>query len=78
MNEAVDYVKTELMPDFDFDAFNHDDYVDGEGDNGGEHAMTSVPTPAPAATPAPAPVEAASVETPEAGDNGSGEEVDKW
>src|SRR5918993_1936350 len=24
LNEAVDYVKTELMPDFDFDAFNHD------------------------------------------------------
>ena len=22
--EAVDYVKTELMPNFDFDAFNHD------------------------------------------------------
>ena len=22
--EAVDYVKTDLMPDFDFDAFNHD------------------------------------------------------
>jgi hypothetical protein len=25
LNEAVDYVKTELMPDFDFDAFNHED-----------------------------------------------------
>jgi len=24
LNEAVDYVKTELMPDFDFDAYNHD------------------------------------------------------
>ena len=24
LNEAADYVKTELMPDFDFDAFNHD------------------------------------------------------
>jgi hypothetical protein len=24
LNEAVDYVKTELMPDFDFDAFNHE------------------------------------------------------
>ena len=23
LNEAIDYVKTELMPDFDFDAFNH-------------------------------------------------------
>ena len=24
LTEAVDYVKTELMPDFDFDSFNHD------------------------------------------------------
>lgn len=35
LTEAVDYVKTDLMPDFDFDAFNHenDSY---EGDEGGE------------------------------------------
>lgn len=25
LNEAVDFVKTELMPDFNFDAFNHDE-----------------------------------------------------
>ena len=25
LGESVDYVKTELMPDFDFDAFNHDE-----------------------------------------------------
>src|SRR6202008_3396936 len=24
MTEAIDFVKTELMPDFDFDAFNHE------------------------------------------------------
>src|SRR5574339_823544 len=30
LTEAVDYVKTDLMPDFDFDAFNHDN--DGESD----------------------------------------------
>jgi len=29
LTEAVDYVKTDLMPDFDFDAFNHD-YAEGE------------------------------------------------
>jgi Protein of unknown function (DUF3276) len=28
LGEAVDYVKTDLMPDFDFDAFNHDDNPD--------------------------------------------------
>ncbi len=33
LNEAVDYVKTELMPDFDFDAFNHEDAPSsGDGD----------------------------------------------
>lgn len=32
LGEAVDYVKTELMPDFDFDAFNHEDFnEDGIG-----------------------------------------------
>lgn len=36
LTDAVDHVKTELMPDFDFDAFNHDNdgeydgYTDGE------------------------------------------------
>lgn len=31
LTEAVDHVKTQLMPDFDFDAFNHDEAeVDGE------------------------------------------------
>lgn len=34
--DTVDYVKTDLMPDFDFDAFNHDNE---EGENGdGEYA----------------------------------------
>ncbi len=28
LSEAVDYVKTDLMPDFDFDAFNHE-YPEG-------------------------------------------------
>ncbi|HEY1200058.1 MAG TPA: DUF3276 family protein, partial [Niastella sp.] len=32
LTEAVDYVKTELMPNFDFDAYNHDQ-VEGNADN---------------------------------------------
>ena len=32
LTEAVDYVKTELMPDFDFDAYNHDEMPEGEGE----------------------------------------------
>jgi hypothetical protein len=31
ITEAVDHVKTELMPDFDFDAFNHEDAYDADG-----------------------------------------------
>jgi hypothetical protein len=31
LTEAVDYVKTELMPDFDFDAYNHDNVPENEG-----------------------------------------------
>lgn len=74
LEEAVNYVKTELMPDFDFDAFNHDN---PEGAEGGY-------TPAPAAVPdTTAPVdEAEKTETPAASapatDNGSTEDVDKW
>src|SRR5271155_824664 len=30
LTEAVDYVKTELMPDFDFDAYNHDNVQETE------------------------------------------------
>lgn len=33
MTEAIDYVKTELMPDFDFDAFNHEQSENYEGNN---------------------------------------------
>ena len=33
MTEAIDYVKTELMPDFDFDAFNHENSENYEGNN---------------------------------------------
>jgi Protein of unknown function (DUF3276) len=28
LGETIDYVKTDLMPDFDFDAFNHDESPD--------------------------------------------------
>ncbi|MBC8035105.1 MAG: DUF3276 family protein [Chitinophagaceae bacterium] len=31
LTEAVDYVKTDLMPDFDFDAYNHDQVEGYEG-----------------------------------------------
>jgi len=73
LGEAVDYVKTELMPDFDFDAYNHDQVEpeseevntsslsspsEGNGNGSTVSSSTSAST-----TPAPA-------------DNT--EEVDKW
>lgn len=75
LNEAVDYVKTELMPDFDFDAFNHDTPYDEEG-NGNEYTPSDAPgTPAVSEYIDPAP-EAAKPEPPAA--SNSIEEVDKW
>lgn len=71
LTEAVDYVKTDLMPDFDFDAYNHDNL-----DENGE-LIESLPEEnvAPkAADPAPAPVAAA----PAPPTSGEHEEVDKW
>ena len=77
LNEAVDHVKTELMPDFDFDAFNHEYDEEGEGYEG--NASNAAPTPAPSAsaseTPAPS---APSADELSAGDNGADESVDKW
>ena len=34
LTEVVDYVKTELMPDFNFDAFNHDEAAEDAEHNG--------------------------------------------
>ena len=75
LSEAVDYVKTDLMPDFDFDAFNHDD-LDGEME-GEELATNGVETSAPIVTAAvPVQIEepTPSVVAPAA----SSDEVDKW
>jgi hypothetical protein len=45
LGEAVDYVKTDLMPDFDFDAFNHDEVPEemaqNNGDNGTDSALVA-------------------------------------
>ena len=45
LGEAVDYVKTELMPDFNFDAYNHDEIAENEGegmDGVSEHSVAPV------------------------------------
>jgi hypothetical protein len=82
LGEAVDYVKTDLMPDFDFDAFNHE-YEEGEGQEGGYTHAAAAPSE-PAAPSAPVQEEAPEAPAPapkpdvSAGDNLSTEEVDKW
>jgi len=77
LTEAVDYVKTDLMPDFDFDAYNHDQPAaenDGEETTITSPVATSIPTPAPVAS---APV-AASIVSSNNGVSANEEEVDKW
>ena len=85
LNEAVDYVKTDLMPDFDFDAFNHDEAYEGEGEQVQENGSY---TPAPAASLASQAVEEEEIPVTAASvpdtDNKTvitttnNEEVDKW
>ena len=87
LGEAIDFVKTDLMPDFDFDAFNHD--TPYEGEDGQQTASTETPV---ASTESETPITAEITETPVSettapidtpvdtpvADNGSTEEVDKW
>lgn len=75
LGEAVDHVKTELMPDFDFDAFNHDDYDEEGGEYHGESTHTSAP--AAEVAPDPNPTPQASSTSDDAAPSAS-EEVDKW
>jgi Protein of unknown function (DUF3276) len=68
LTEAVDYVKTDLMPDFDFDAYNHDQVPETE-------IETEITTPAPSITT----INTASNGIPTVTSSASsGEEVDKW
>jgi hypothetical protein len=82
LGEAIDYVKTDLMPDFDFDAFNHDEiHEEGHHDNGASQATDPLVAEATEEkTAAAAPV--AEVSVPEAEISTpaekSSEEVDKW
>lgn len=38
LTEAIDYVKTDLMPDFDFDAYNHDNDQNEGGNYNSENS----------------------------------------
>ncbi|WEK34924.1 MAG: DUF3276 family protein [Candidatus Pseudobacter hemicellulosilyticus] len=78
LTEAVDYVKTDLMPNFDFDAYNHDQIADHEGGEVGEEGLieeeeTVVTSSAPVTAHVVAAAEVVSAPSADAG-----EEVDKW
>jgi hypothetical protein len=76
LGETVDYVKTELMPDFDFDAFNHDNYdEEGASEQGytPEVVLTEEVVEVPVVAEVPTPI----VEEPIVNPTHS-EEVDKW
>src|SRR3982750_3289792 len=66
LTEAVDHVKTQLMPDFDFDAYNHDEV---EVDNEGEEVASGVEIPVTNTVPTVAAAAATSTST---------DDVDKW
>lgn len=67
LTEAVDYVKTDLMPDFDFDAYNHDQAEnEGEHEDGGAPEVVSVAVPV------------GNIPVVEATAPSASEEVDKW
>ena len=79
LGEAVDYVKTELMPDFDFDAFNHDenpDEMNQHDSNGSTNGVTAAEPATEIVSERPevtAPVEEADTNVDK-----NTEEVDKW
>jgi len=80
LGEAIDYVKTDLMPDFDFDAFNHE-YAEGETEGGsGEAEANGHESQAPVSEPVAAPVAVAPTPITDAAAaaNSATEEVDKW
>ena len=78
LTEAVDYVKTELMPNFDFDAFNHDEVVSENGESENAEVETSVVAETKPVAPAEVVSSPAGAAADDQADTTSHEEVDKW
>ena len=74
LGEAVDYVKTELMPDFDFDAFNHDEVLE----EGAMPVMENEAGEKPVETPVEKTPEITGIADAATNPGNSTEEVDKW
>ncbi|MDZ4072249.1 MAG: DUF3276 family protein [Sediminibacterium sp.] len=77
LGEAVDYVKTDLMPDFDFDAFNHE-YDDAEGAEGQPDGYTAEAEVEEVVAPDPVAVAPTPIADAAAASTTASEEVDKW
>jgi hypothetical protein len=82
LTEAIDYVKTDLMPDFDFDAYNHDNVQENDGsmqENGNGNG-TAIGNGSSIADEIIEDVRHTPSHTPTASSTPSatGEEVDKW
>jgi len=76
LTETINYVKTELMPDFDFDAYNHD-YVREDGEDDGNDVVAEAT--AAAAAPTASSVEVAEPAiVPAAAAASHSDDVDKW
>jgi hypothetical protein len=74
LNDAVNYVKTELMPDFDFDAYNHDNDAAGPEAEYELQEATAVEVIVEVEVDEPS----NHVPAPAAASNGDDEVVDKW
>jgi hypothetical protein len=77
LGEAVDYVKTDLMPDFDFDAYNHE-YAEGGEEGGAEVVEMTAVAPVETNREEEAPVVAISTPTTSHIAAAADEVVDKW
>jgi hypothetical protein len=77
LDESVGYVKTELMPDFDFDAFNHDENPD-DFEGGAPEKVNGEAQIEPSVETVEAPAAETSVVVDDVPVNGAQEEVDKW
>lgn len=71
LTEAVDYVKTDLMPDFDFDAYNHDQPSENDHTHASENGVSN-------STPVVDKVAEVEAKTTDAPTPSNNEEVDKW
>ena len=82
LSESIEYVKTDLMPDFDFDAFNHDTPAGGFENNGSEEIAPTENNIAPEVTDNKESDSSATgiapTATPEIEVKPDDEEVDKW